>query len=135
MKKISKKYQLPLVDVHCDICWSKSFNYLNKIRSLNIVRCCECEFIYTNPRLIYDYKKNKNSIIERVDEYEKYYYDITKIDYLEFLKKVKPNDTKNRILDFGSGLGQVTTYLGLSIKMIHTILIMTSPLIQINKKN
>ncbi len=111
MEKFSEKYQLPLVDVHCDICGSKSFDYLNKIRSLHIVRCCECEFIYTNPRLIYDYKKNKNSILERVDEYEKYYYDITKIDYLKFLKKVKPNNTNNRLLDFGSGLGH---FLGLA---------------------
>lgn len=113
MENYSYKYNLPTHFVNCEICMQDDFTNLHRIRSLNIVKCNNCGFIYTNPVLDWNYVNQINDIVDRVDEYEKYYYKLLKPEHKRFLNKIETYRKTGRLLDYGSGFGH---FLGMAKK-------------------
>jgi len=113
MENYSYKYNLPTYFVNCEICMQDDFTNLHTIRSLNIVKCNNCGFIYTNPRLDWNYNNHIDNIVDRVNQYERFYYKLLKPKHELFLKKIESYRKIGRLLDYGSGLGH---FLGMAKK-------------------
>ena len=87
----------------CHICNSSKLAYNHKYFSFPIIKCNQCGFIRAT---------KTPSEVKLIEYYSIYSYDkdsgvdqITLTRYQEILKKIKPYQKTNKLLDFGCGLG------------------------------
>ncbi len=94
---------------HCPLCDADNYTKLDSDRGLSVVRCKECELIYTNPRA-------KNAEQNYFGETETYYNEARLIfkgkkphhrdrNYVYELEKISAIKAKGKLLDVGTNMG------------------------------
>lgn len=91
--------------VNCGICGSSESEPLRKIRGLEIVRCKNCNCLYTNPRHIWNYKHSESALQEKLSVYQQYYWPKRRVSANNFWKGAERYHKTGSLLEIGCGFG------------------------------